>query len=95
MGETVHSDGARVAVRATGRTAEGAQLDDGLVVAAGGRLVQEGLPQVPGGAGATGRIDGLRRAEEGAPPPGDNAGPRGGRGGGGGKRKGKGGSNTP
>ena len=66
MGEAVYSDGALVAVRATGRTAEGTQLDDGLVVAAGMRLVEEGLRQIPVGACATCRIDGLSRAEEAA-----------------------------
>ena len=64
MGEAVHSDGALVAVRTTGRTAEGTQLDDGLVVATGMRLVEEGLRQIPVGAYATCRVDGLGRAEE-------------------------------
>ena len=64
MSKAVHSDGARVAVRTTGRTAEGAQLDDGLVVATGMRLVEEGLCQIPVGAYATCRVDGLGRAEE-------------------------------
>ena len=64
MSKAVHSDGALVAVRTTGRTAEGTQLDDGLVVAAGMRLVEEGLRQIPVGACATCRIDGLGRAEK-------------------------------
>ena len=59
VGEAVHSDGALVAVWATGRTAEGTQLDDGLVVAAGMRLVKEGLRQIPVGAYATCRVDGV------------------------------------
>ena len=64
MSKAVHSDGARIAVRTAGRTAEGTQLDDGLVVAAGMRLVEEGLRQLPVGAYATCRVDGLGRAEE-------------------------------
>ena len=51
-------------MRTTRRTAEGTQLDDGLVVAAGMLLVEECLRQIPVGAYATCRVDGLGRAEE-------------------------------